>query len=151
MAIKNTQLGGTDVTDPYNWKYEDLNDTFDALVERGKTNGVTVQSTLGAFPAGTIIPWMKSLSGTPSIPAGWVECDGTSSTPDLQGTSDTDKRFLRGTNGSTGGTGGTATHTHSIYRSGTQEDDDVDAGREVSVSTESHIPPSYEVVFIIKT
>lgn len=28
-------------------------------------------------PIGTVMPWLKSLSGTPALPDGWVECDGS--------------------------------------------------------------------------
>ncbi len=59
-------------------------------------------------PVGTIIAWHKSLTGTPAIPEGWVECNGQTLNdedspyhgeiiPDLNG----DARFLRG-----GGTSG---------------------------------------------
>jgi len=30
-----------------------------------------------APPIGTIMFWWKSITGTPSLPDGWVECDGT--------------------------------------------------------------------------
>ncbi len=60
-------------------------------------------------PIGAILPWHKSFTNTPSLPEGWVECNGQSlsdadsvydgqTIPDLNG----DERFLRG--GSTSGT-----------------------------------------------
>jgi microcystin-dependent protein len=62
------------------------------------------------FTAGMIIIWSGSLG---SIPAGWVLCDGTNSTPDLR------DRFIAGAGNTyaVGATGGSAnaivvTHTH---------------------------------------
>lgn len=67
----------------------------------------TVKATefegFGIVPVGTIMAWHKSLSGTPSLPAGWVECNGQvlsdpaspydgQMIPDLNGQG----RFLRG-------------------------------------------------------
>lgn len=82
-----------------------------------------------AVPIGTVLAWLKSLSGTPSIPAGYVECNGQTisdstslydgvTLPDLNG----NNNFLRGgsTSGSTGGydtrtaTGTTDSHTLTI-------------------------------------
>lgn len=55
------------------------------------------------LPIGAIIAWHKNLTGTPALPAGWVECNGgTLDNPDspLHGQSipnlNGDKRFLRG-------------------------------------------------------
>ena len=28
-------------------------------------------------PIGTILPWAKTLTNTPELPAGWMECDGS--------------------------------------------------------------------------
>jgi len=84
-----------------------------------------------SVPIGAVLPWLKSLTGTPGIPDGWVECNGQTlndtnspyngqTIPDLNGYTGT-QRFLRGggnADGSTptvsGGTGGseTMTHTH---------------------------------------
>ena len=74
----------------------------------------------GAVPIGTIVPWLKTIAGTPSLPSGWNEADGTTisdsnspvdgeTIPDLNG----DNRFLRG-NSTSGGTGGSATHQLSV-------------------------------------
>jgi hypothetical protein len=60
-------------------------------------------SGFGIVPIGSIIAWHKSLAGTPSLPDGWVECNGqtlsdlssplnTQMIPDLNGGG----RFLRG-------------------------------------------------------
>ncbi len=67
-------------------------------------------------PIGGIIPWAKTITGVPSLPAGWLECNGATisdvgspmdgqTIPDLNST----QRFLRGA-GTSGGTGGSDTH-----------------------------------------
>lgn len=67
-------------------------------------------------PVGAILPWLKSFAGTPSIPLGYVECDGAvlndpesvydgATIPDLNG-----GEFLRGFTTS-GGTGGSDTQS----------------------------------------
>ena len=75
-----------------------------------------------AVPIGTILPWLKSFTGTPTLPSGYVECDGSvlndadsifngETLPDLNG----DNQFARG-NSTSGGTGGAETmaHTHNL-------------------------------------
>ena len=68
-------------------------------------------------PVGSVVAWLKSFTNTPSLPAGWVECDGSAivgglmngqNTPDLNG-----GIFLEG-QATSGATGGSATmaHTH---------------------------------------
>lgn len=73
-------------------------------------------------PIGAVVPWMKTITGTPSLPAGWHECNGATisdadspyngtAVPDING----QNYFLRG-NTTSGGTGGANTanlaHTH---------------------------------------
>lgn len=127
----------------------DLNDTFDAVRP----------------PIGTIMPWLKDLTGVPqTLPWGWVECNGQTisdpesplngvTLPNLNG----ENRFLRG-NTTSGGTGGSETHTHTIYLSGDKDyaagydasnDPKVDQGT-YTTSTESNLPPYYNVVWIIR-
>jgi hypothetical protein len=55
-----------------------------------------------------------------TLPAGWFECNGQAvtatyltATPDLNGTTDTDRRFLRGSTTS-GSTGGSSIHSHIV-------------------------------------
>lgn len=68
-------------------------------------------------PVGGVLAWLKTLTGTPSIPLGYVECSGQvlndpesvydgATIPDLNG----NNNFLRG-NATSGGTGGESTHT----------------------------------------
>lgn len=81
--------------------------TCTSLTMHGITN-----SSSPVVPIGAILPWLKSLSGTVSLPANFVECNGQTisdvdsvynnvAIPDLN----TTNRFLRGasTSGSTGG------------------------------------------------
>jgi len=69
-------------------------------------------------PIGTIMPWVKNMTGVPALSDEWVECNGqtlndTESVlngqliPNLN----SDNRFLRG-NTVSGGTGGSDTHNH---------------------------------------
>jgi len=68
-------------------------------------------------PVGSVLPWLKTLTGTPALPPEFVECNGqtlndsesvynSQTIPNLNG----DSRFLRG-NSTSGGTGGAATVT----------------------------------------
>jgi len=79
-------------------------------------------SGFGIVPIGSIIAWHKSFTNTPSLPDGWVECNGQvlsdadsvyngQTIPDLNG----DGRFLRGS--STSGTlqaDEFKSHTHTV-------------------------------------
>lgn len=109
-----------------------------------------------AVPVGTILPWAKSITGIPTLPTGWMECDGSAvsdadspingeNVPNLNATN----KFLRG-NTTSGGTGGSATHTHSP----TSQDVGSGSGQLVgsigNVSTESSDPAYMDVVYIIK-
>jgi len=96
-----------------------LNPVVDRLNSISDTNAVILPAvTTPITPIGTIVAWLKSFTNTPSLPDGWVECDGSvlsdaesvyngQTLPDLNG----DNRFLRG-NSTSGGTGGGETHTH---------------------------------------
>lgn len=122
-----------------------------------------LNTTVGGsqVPIGAILNWLKSFTGTPSIPAGFKECDGTAvsdansplngqTVPNLNG----GNRFTRGTSGTTGTTGGAATHTHtdtfasssnngsSFHRS------DISGTR--TTTSASSLPPYYQVVKIIR-
>jgi len=88
-------------------------------------NGVTpTPDTLTHItPIGSVVSWLKNYTNTPSLPDGWVECDGSTLSdsdsvyngqviPDLNG----DERFLKGS--STSGTeGGTTNHRHQWHES----------------------------------
>lgn len=79
--------------------------------------------TVGNVPVGAVIAWMKSFPNTPSLPSGFVECNGQTlidassvyngaTLPNLNPAG----RMLLGdtTSGSVGGTYGTHTHTLSV-------------------------------------
>lgn len=108
-----------------------------------------------SLPIGAIVMWSGAIA---SIPSGWALCDGTNGTPDLR------NRFIRGVpNSSTnpGATGGSTTHDHS-GQTGIASSNSNDHGREDSayskpnpehthsISSTNHLPPYYEVAFIMK-
>ena len=169
MAIRTTQLGGTD------WSgekliYPDLNDTFDA-----SSNG----SLLGEVK-------MFALSMTGAITKsnlqvrGWAICDGTTpatqgiTSPTIETTPDLQEKFLRMSNDETsGGTGGSDTHTltvaeipshkHTIpgtwdsntWSSGTgagykSDATTTDTSNTGSGDAHNNIPAYYEVAYFIK-
>ena len=94
-------------------------------------------------PVGTIVAWVKGMTGLPSLPTGWAECDGTNGTPNLS------NRFLRGTTLQTGSTGGSDTHAHgfNLNSDGAQHGTASATG---STNAANHLPPYVEVVWIIK-
>lgn len=94
---------------------DDLNNNFGLLK--------VAAEAANAVPVGTIVAWHKSLGGTPSLPSGWLECNGQTVSdvgspfnglvlPNLNG----ERRFLRG--GATSGTlEADAFQNHNHYRS----------------------------------
>jgi len=146
MAIKNTELGGTDWVDGEILYAIDMNDTVDKV---------------GYVPVGAILAWNKSLTGTPSLLSDrFVECNGQTLSdassplngqviPDLNGSSGTE-RFLRGQTTS-GGTGGSETHTHSVSATSVDGDPATDSvGNNGNTTATSTLPTYYEVVFIMR-
>lgn len=131
-------------------------------------------SWAGLCPIGGIIPWAKTITGVPALPACWQECDGSvisdaespmngQNTPNLN----TTQRFLRGASTS-GGTGGADTVAHTHDYSGTtasnaNQQNFTSAGS-TSAGTHTHaysgtsgaasdannLPAYYQVVYIIK-
>lgn len=111
------------------------------------------------IPIGGVIAWVNSIPGMPSLPAGWVECNGQTLDdpesplngqiiPNLNG----ENRFLRG-GITSGATGGSETHRHKI----TFDKEGYDPGTSWYSSTQTiwtpyanHLPPFYEVVWIMK-
>ena len=96
-----------------------INPIVDRLNSISDTNAIILPAvTTPITPIGAVIAWLKSFTNTPSLPDGWVECDGSTLSdadsvyngqvlPDLNG----DNRFMRGDSAS-GGTGGSETHSH---------------------------------------
>ena len=110
MTIKNNLLGGTDWADGNILYANDQNDTFNE----------TIQNSPYYAPVGSVMAWLKNYTNTPTLPIGWVECNGQTLSdvdsvyngqviPNLNG----DNRFLRG-NSTSGTTGGATTHTHTV-------------------------------------
>lgn len=107
-STKTIDIGTTGSPNPVNiYAYQSKEYMFDGSDWRELTNSYIA-------PIGSIIAWHKSFTGVPTLPANWVECDGSAisdsesplngqTVPDLNG----DARFLRGA--STSGT----TQSHS--------------------------------------
>ena len=117
---------------------------------------------IGIIPVGGVIAWLKSLTGTPTLPNNFVECNGQTLNdpdspydgqviPDLNGSVGT-QRFLRGSTTS-GSTGGSETHTHTLASTFPEVPDTGGSQHPPSnnsCSTENHLPPYYEVVWIMR-
>ena len=113
------------------------------------------------MPIGTVLPWFKSITSTPTLVNNWVECDGVQkdislnspyadgaghfTPPDLRG------KWLRGA-ATSGGTGGTSTHSHTIPCTSLQPGAYSYYTNEScgTTTTVNHIPPSMSVVWIMK-
>jgi hypothetical protein len=131
---------------------DEVNDNFNEIIQTGM---------YGNCPIGTVLPWLKTYTNTPSLPTSWVECDGSTlsdsdsvydgqTLPDLNG----DNRFLRGSS-SSGGTGGTTSYTTSsepgnqgaLYES----PDDPPFWTQAHTHTVTGVePPYYNVVWIMR-
>lgn len=141
----------------------------------GTTNTEVTAST-GLLPIGSVVPWLKTLTGTPSLPTGWVQCDGQTLSdsesvyngvviPNLNG----GNKFLRG-NSTSGGTGGSLQPTLATWGSvgsvavtdGVDDIGDVGnklykiggSGGSTLTRRNSYLqdgsPPYYDVVWIIR-
>ena len=105
-------------------------------------------------PVGTILLWAKSITGVPSIPTGWIECDGSAvsdadSPINGQNVPNLTNKMIRGA-ATSGGTGGSDTHSHGLTSKGNAPDAQGDCAAEGSTDSASTLPAYYEVVFIIK-
>ncbi len=125
---------------------------------------MSIQVQRGINPIGVVVGWLKSLSGTPSLATQgrdeYIEVNGQTindvespynsvTIPDLIGTSDTTRKFLRGS--TTSGTiTSNATHSHSIYRYQTLCWGYNYYQAASYTDSQSHIPPSYTVVWILR-
>lgn len=107
MAVLHENLGGANAVAGDKWSPTNTRDTIGAM---------------GYVPIGTVLPWLKSYTNTPTLLSdSFVECNGQTlsdadspyngqTIPDLNGSSGT-PCFLRG-NTSSGNTGGSETHNH---------------------------------------
>ncbi len=106
----------------------------------------------GTVPIGAVLPWLKSLGGTPALPSNFAECNGQTindaaspyngiAIPDLNG----NNYFLRGnsTSSATGGIALTTTTTSGIS---------ANAGASVFVTAvnSNNLPPYYNVVWVMR-
>ena len=112
-------------------------------------------------PVGSIIAWHRTFANTPSLPDGWVECNGQvlsdsdspyngQTIPDLNASSGTE-RFLRGASTS-GSVGGSETHTHTIPVTGPNF---VQGGGQIVINgtvtgNAGTLPSYFEVVWIMR-
>jgi hypothetical protein len=109
------------------------------------------------LPVGTVVSWLKDYANTPSLPAGWLACNGqvvsdSSSPYDGQMLPDLNnqKRFLRGS-ASSGVTGGSETHRHQLGEHTPNGISYIDGGEfDEYTDVQSSLPSFYEVVWIIK-
>jgi len=121
-------------------------------------------------PIGSVMAWLKSLTGCPALAENWVECNGQvlsdaespfngETIPNLNGSGASTKRFLRGHTAS-GATGGadTVAHTHNTVITSEVKGDAAYStpvaapGTYTSgaASDANNLPSYYEVVWIIK-
>jgi hypothetical protein len=120
----------------------------------------------GIFPMGIPVPFLKNLSGTPSLPTGWVELNGQTisdadspydgkTLPDWNGTN----AFVRG-NSTSGGSGGAATHSHAVPadESGSGPTDKITGGNTANdyydlnwqSDSSSSLPPYEDAVWVMR-
>ena len=144
MSIRNAKLGGTDFTDGEVLYDYDLDDTNNAIIDL-------------LCPVGGIIAWHKNMTGVPALTTNFAECDGSvisdasspmngQTLPNLNGTTESTKLFLRGSTTS-GTTGGRVSHTHLMIGSGSSG---AASSYTTGETTESHIPPYMDVVWIMR-
>jgi microcystin-dependent protein len=79
--------------------------------------GIPIPPTPILVPIGSVVAWLKSITNTPALPSGWIECNGQTlndaESPyngQVIANLNSQNRFLRG-NTTSGGTGGESTHT----------------------------------------
>ena len=122
-------------------------------------------------PIGSIIAWVPGFSGVPAnmssnayheLPNGyWKECNGTvvntsgspmngSATPNLNGTADSNRRFLRGSNASIGTTGGNHEHQHNVATANKGDRNGSPRWSNNATDFRNHIPPHMNVKYIIR-
>ena len=153
------------------WKFNGVNITSNNVVTLGEATNIV--NSLGTVPIGAIVAWDKSLTGVPSLPSNFVECNGqtiSDAASPLNGQTlrnlNANHQFLRG-NTTSGTTGGAATHVHSYSGATEIEDGDTDvqgdSGSPATVAAFGHIhtysgttdsasslPPYTEMVWVIR-
>ncbi len=139
----------------------ELRDQFNAL--KALIDALTATQA----PIGVMLPWCKSLSGVPALPANFVECNGQVlsdagsplngiTLPDPNGVLSGVPQFLRGASTS-GGTGGSETHGHAVsyvnvtdvtYESASGYTAVQNGGLDIQPG--STLPSYYEVVWVMR-
>ena len=166
-----------DITDSNNVTIQFSAATTGNVIVLGGSSGV---SAVGMIPIGGMIPWMKSITGVPALPAEFVECNGgtvsDAGSPINGQTIPTMNsgvnRMVRG-NTTSGSTGGADTHTLSeaempshthTYnepdissnefangsKTGTPSDSSVSTGSAGSGNAHNNLPGYTEVVWIMR-
>jgi hypothetical protein len=134
-----------------------VNGTIKALSIIGDNltiGGINLSSAI--VPLGSIIPWAKNFTNTPSLPATFIECNGQiindvesiyngQLAPDLNITN----RFLRGSN-SSGSIGGSETHVHAWDGASSTLGNIAHGSQDRFTTTVNHLPPYYEIVWIMR-
>jgi hypothetical protein len=110
-------------------------------------------------PIGSVVGWLKDFTGTPALPAGWVECNGqalSDTKSPLHGQNMPDINtsgfnFLRGSQTS-GSIGGQYCHYHCIYFSYQSTCAGMTDYADCTIYAYSamNLPPYYEVVYVIR-
>lgn len=132
---------------------------YNALGQDIQRNEIDSTAWSCILPIGTILPWAKTLTGTPALPANFVECNGQVlndagsiynglTMPALNAAN----RFLRG-NTTSGGTGGGGTHNHQIsgsYRSVQSGGSYTNVWDGTNSTSATNEPAYMDVVWIIK-
>ncbi len=115
------------------------------------------------IPVGSVVAWLSALPNVPSLPEGWVECNGQvlddpespfdgQLIPNLNGADGEAQRFLRGST-SSGNDGGVETHRHGIPRGDHDSNGTGGSGDDLSGCCTDHaenLPPFYEVTWIMR-
>ena len=125
----------------------------------------------GQVPIGCILAWLPGFNGIPGsinsnsyheLPSGyWKLCDGTNvslsgspmnglASPNLNGSGDSNRRFLRGSNSSIGTTGGNHEHSHNAAHNNKGDGNGSPRWGNKDTNTKTHIPPHMNVKYIIR-
>jgi len=127
---------------------------------------MAIRGMRGVVPIGGIVAWLKSFTNVPSLATQgrdeYVEVDGQTisdvqsplngqTLPDINGTTDATRKFLRGSTTS-GLATNTVSHAHCLKTKTTNifAISAIGLGYYSATTTVDHIPPSYTVVWIVR-
>lgn len=138
--------------------------SYDTLIANGN-DALAAHIKAVMPPIGSILPWAKTITGTPSLPAGYVECSGQvlsdadsplngDTIPNLNASGGGTQRLLRGssTSGTTGGVDTTPDHSNHAIGTSTFNggSDHVGCGGETAGGSHSQLPPYYQIVWVMR-